>query len=100
MEFTDVALWIAGIAIAMTLYKMLFNPGAAASKNLHRNMRSMGTIAGRTYDEIVRIAGKPTLIETSGDVIKCSWNTQNYAIKLEFGKDRICTGVIGEAQSS
>ena len=96
MELSDIAVWVIGIAIVVTLYKMLFNPGVIASRVLQKKMISMGTIKGKSYNEIVKIVGTPSVTQSALDGKLCSWNSQKYAINLGFDNNGICTGVFGE----
>lgn len=96
MELANIAFIVVAIAIGLTLYKMVFNPGAAASQILQNKLIKMGTIKGRSYDEIAKIIGPPTVTQTTDSGLMRSWNTQKYAINLGFDKDGICTGVFGE----
>lgn len=96
MEITDIAYIVGITAIVLTLYKMLFNPGAAASAALRKKMISLNPIKGKTYSEITSVAGAPTITNIQPGGKMCSWNSQKYAINLGFNKDNICTGVYGE----
>lgn len=96
MGIANVALFVMAIAIGLTLYKMIFNPGAAASALLQKKMVSLNPIKGKSYSEIIKVVGTPTVTEIRGDGKMCSWNSQKYAINLGFNKENICTGVFGE----
>ncbi len=96
MEISDVALLVMGIAIALALYKMFFNPGIAASRELQKKMQSLGTIKGKSFSEIIKVVGTPSVTETQVNGKMCSWNSQKYAINLGFDKEGICTGIFGE----
>jgi len=96
MDIVNIAYVVMAVAIGISLYKMLFNPGAATSAALQNKMISLNPLTGKSYDQIVSEAGTPTVIETKANGKMCSWNSEKYAINLGFNKDNICTGVYGE----
>ncbi len=60
-------------------------------------MVKLGTIKGKSYDEVIKVAGSPSTTQSNGDSgILCSWNSQKYAINIGFDKNNISTGVFGE----
>lgn len=56
-----------------------------------------GTIAGKTYDEIVAVCGQPNAVSSMGDGTTLKqWQATGYHVALLFDKDGVCTGVSSE----
>lgn len=74
--------------------------GANASSLLQKKIQEMGTLRGKTLDEIVASVGAfssmtpCTITDRHNEQGKIyTWNSDNYEIKLLFGADGICVGV-------
>ena len=91
--------FLVGIIIIKVLI-MIFNPSAIASEKLHKQMQSLGKIRGRTYNEIIKVTGKPTLYESNVNGYKCTWSFSKYTVVLGFDKQGICTGVLSEVKKT
>lgn len=74
--------------------------GANASLLLQKKFQEMGTLRGKTLDEIVASVGAFSsmtpchITDRNNEQGKIyTWNSDNYEIKLLFGADGICVGV-------
>jgi hypothetical protein len=64
---------------------------------LPNKFAELGTLGGRTKDEIVLAVGEPTSVTFNvGDGDLLQWITKNYHIALLF-KDDICLGITHES---
>ncbi len=58
----------------------------------------LGTLKGRSYNEIVAACGAPASVSPMGDGQKlCQWMATSYHIALLFDENNICLGVTHEA---
>lgn len=78
---------VAGLVsyIGYVMFKM---PGVTMQKKFI----GMGTLKGRTYQEIIDVVGKPNMITGSHK----TWSAGTYSITLGFDDAEICIGVFQE----
>ena len=68
----------------------------ALGKTLNQKFVSLGTLKGKTYDEIVAVCGAPSSNSAiSGGTVK-QWMATGYHIALLFDENNICLGVSHE----
>lgn len=80
---------------------------ARKGKTLNERFVRIGTLAGRTREEIERVVGQPTSISAMADGALLQWmetragflSASSYHIALTFDNDGICTGVSHEFAS-
>lgn len=100
MEFFDYwEIWVLPLVGGLIWYwineKVVDAPGAA----LQARFTSLGTLKGRTYDEIRAVCGSASSISVVGDGIKlCQWIATSYHICLLFDENDICLGVSSETK--
>lgn len=97
---------ILGIILCVSFFFILIGVGVgwyiidgvpkAEARELQAKFISLGELRGKTYAQIVRVAGRPQSRAGIDDSrYSCSWNTQKYHITLQFNGD-ICEGVTSE----
>lgn len=58
---------------------------------------SLGTLQGKTLEEIVAVVGQPCAISAIGDgKVLRQWQATSYHIALIFDQDDICLGISSE----
>lgn len=68
----------------------------APGKVLNQKFVSLGTLKGKTYDEIVAVCGAPSSNSAiDGGTVK-QWMATGYHIALLFDENNICLGVSHE----
>lgn len=94
---SEVAMFVGIMGIIAVVLRIFGTLGAGSvSTILKKKMQSLGKIKGRHYDDIIKVAGKPTTTESSPNWIKCTWSSAKYSVVLGFNMDGICTGVLSE----
>jgi hypothetical protein len=98
MDILITSLSILGGAI---LFLVIWYAVRAPGKKLNNTFLGLGTLKGKTYEEIVHAAGSPNAVSASvdkdGNPIKvCQWIATNYHIVLLFDQSDICLGVSSE----
>lgn len=85
-------MYIVIIAVFVRLiYKAIFIP---SGHDLNDKFISLGVLQGKSYDEIVKVVGPPSAIETIEDGQTLHfWHRPAYRIRLIFDKHNICLGV-------
>ncbi len=68
------------------------------SQELNNKFVGMGTLAGKSYSEIVSVVGEPNSKDCIGDTILCQWIQPAYHIGLLFDANWICLGVSNETK--
>ncbi|MEO9145067.1 MAG: hypothetical protein ABI237_05870 [Ginsengibacter sp.] len=94
MEFANIAFIVIIIAIVFTFAKPLMDRFQSGS--LNKKFISVGSLVGKRYSEIQKVVGNPSIKEDYGDSLVLTWDSPNYAIKLKFDKDHVCTAKLGE----
>ncbi|BDF59484.1 hypothetical protein CE91St36_23010 [Christensenellaceae bacterium] len=70
----------------------------ASSRSLHKRFLKLGTLKGKTFEEIRRVVGMPNSISTNEEGLTVKqWMQQHYHIVLIFDKNDICLGVTHES---
>ena len=68
-----------------------------AGNDLAQQFAALGTLAGKTKQEIIAAVGAPTAISSIGpDTTLLQWQKANYHVALKF-KGEICEGVTHES---
>ena len=73
------------------------------SQSLNEKFVSLGTLTGKTLDEIVSVVGSPnsvssTIGENGSTVLVYQWIQVAYHIVLLFDENKICLGVSSETK--
>ena len=101
MEFVILFLTLMGGVI---IYAIIAVCTVSPGKKLHQNMVSLGTLTGKTYDEIVEVCGEANSVSTTTKnrkrIIIRQWITTGYHIVLLFDKNDICLGVSSETDTT
>lgn len=88
----EYVLYIVIIAVfARLIYKAIYIP---PGHDLNNKFISLGVLQGKTYDEIIKVVGPPSAVETieNGQTLHL-WNHRGYMIRLIFDKHNICLGI-------
>lgn len=90
---------IGGLILFFIMSALVRSPGSL----LQSKFQSLGTLKGKTYDEIVAKCGTPSSVSASVDkegnqVIIKQWQATSYHIVLLFDENDICLGVSHEAK--
>lgn len=85
---------IGGIILYLIMHVLVRAPGAV----LQSKFVSLGTLQGKTYDEIVAKCGQPNASSAKalddGSVVKIKqWISTGYHIVLLFDENDICLGI-------
>lgn len=88
---------ISSVLFIMGVSMIIRGKGSA----IQARMRSLGTLKGRTFEQILRVAGAPNSIsattDASGNKITIrQWIAPSYHIALLFDENDICLGVSSE----
>lgn len=84
-------------SVLLLLLAVYIHQGFATT--LPQKFASLGTIAGRTKDEIFKVTGLPSSMSTADcGKVHCHWETSRYRITLIFSGE-ICEGVAHEWQA-
>lgn len=76
------------IALAM---KLLYDN---SSKSIQNNLKKLGKVKGKSYDEIASLLGEPgSTVRVSGNKIVKRWTARGYELSLTFNQKNICTGM-------
>lgn len=68
-------------------------PGAA----LNQKFVSLGTLSGKSFNEIASVVGQPSAVSAMGNgQILRQWQATSYHIALIFDENDICLGVSSE----
>lgn len=93
MMIGTTVLGLIGYAIMSTAVRM---PG----QNLNQKFVSLGNLKGKTLDQIVAVAGKPTAVSSlaNGNILY-QWQATGYHIAILFDSNNICIGITSEISS-
>lgn len=93
----DTYAWVMGIPIlSVATRAMKKATGRSPGKALKTKFARLGTLRGRTKDEIIAAVGSPSSISAiKEDVTLLQWQVSGYHIALHFTGDR-CNGVTNE----
>ena len=72
-----------------------------SSKSIFQKFRELGDMSGKTYSEIVSIAGKPSSISWYNEVIVAQWQEGDIftgldTITLKFTREEVFIGIISQ----
>jgi hypothetical protein len=90
-------IWIilGGIMLYAVITALVKAPGNA----LNKKFVDLGTLTGKTYDEIVEVAGFPNSKNSMAkNQTLCQWIEANYHIVLLFDENMICLGISSETK--
>lgn len=86
---------LGGLVLFAIISAIVRAPGQALNAKFVR----LGTLRGRTKDEIIRVVGRPNAISAAPDECHIlQWMQTGYHIALRFDRDGICTGVTHESR--
>lgn len=95
MEF--LAVWVVPIIGGLIWYAITNAAVKAPGVSLNQKFVSLGTLSGKTLDEIVAVAGQPSAVSAMGDGrILRQWQATSYHIALLFDENEVCLGVSSE----
>ena len=95
MDF--LAIWVLPIIGGLIWYAITNAAVKAPGASLNQKFVSLGTLAGKTLNEIVAVAGQPSAVSAVGDgKILRQWQATSYHIALLFDENDICLGVSSE----
>lgn len=81
------------------MYAIIHAIVRAGGNLLQRKFINLGTLQGKTYNEIVAVVGSPNSVSSSADGGKiCQWLQTGYHISLLFDNNDICLGVNHETK--
>ncbi len=88
---------IGGFVLYLLTKAVVKAPGTV----LQTKFMALGTLTGKTYDEIVEVCGAPnstsTSISADGLAIRiCQWLSAGFHIVLLFDENNICLGISSE----
>jgi hypothetical protein len=87
--------WVIGAIVVGGALSAAFAQGnvTAPGRQLHQKFVSLGTIAGKTKDEIIAVAGQPTSISSLGNgKTLLQWQATGCHVALRFNGE-ICDGI-------
>ena len=91
--------WIFLIPLAALIVGVIIKACTTTpSQELNTKFIAMGTLAGKTYNEIVSVVGDPNSKDRIGDTYLCQWIQPAYHICLLFDTNWICLGVQSETK--
>jgi hypothetical protein len=93
----DTYAWVIGIAIIFVAARaMKVATGSNPGKSLKAKFANIGTLRGRTKDEIIAAVGSPSSVSAIKEgVTLLQWQATGYHIALHFTGD-LCNGVTHE----
>jgi len=89
---------IAFVVLMIALILKILAPSIYASQSisLHKKFVSLGNMTGKSYDEICKVVGSPSISQSVPDGFEYTWSSPRYAIKLKFNQKKICLMKLGE----
>ena len=84
--------------VAIVLGVIIKSFTTTPSQELNNKFVAMGTLAGKTYNEIVSVVGEPNSKARIGDTILRQWIQPAYHIGLLFDTKMVCLGVNNETK--
>lgn len=64
----------------------------SSSKGIKSNLKKLGKVKGKSYDEIAYVLGNPTsTVRVSSNKIVKRWTVRGYELALTFNHKNICT---------
>ncbi len=89
--------FVLSIIIAASVSASISASVREPGETLNEKFVELGTLTGKTYEEIVDACGNPNAISSLpyGKRL-CQWQATGYHIALIFDKDDICEGVSSE----
>ena len=84
--------------IAIVLGTIIKAFGTTPSQSLNNKFISLGTISGKTYNEIITVVGEPNSKSYVGGTYVCQWIQPAYHIVLLCDKNMICLGIQSETK--
>jgi len=91
--FYSVMTTIGGILLYLVIHIVVRAPGSS----LQYKFRKLGTVTGKSSNDIISVVGKPNSISSVGNGQKLyQWISTGYHVSLLFDKDDKCLGVSSE----
>ncbi|WP_346702589.1 hypothetical protein [uncultured Alistipes sp.] len=79
------------VVLIYFIYKAIYIP---PGHDLNKKFINLGTLQGKTYDEIIKEVGPPSASETlENGQSSHLWHHRGYMIRLIFDKHNICLGI-------
>lgn len=92
-------IWIFAIPlIALVLGAIIKAFTTTPSQELNKKFVELGTLKGKTYDQIVSHVGEPNSKDVLNDTVLCQWIQPAYHIALLFDRNMVCLGVSSETK--
>lgn len=86
---------VGGLILYLIIRALVRAPGAS----LNSKFVKLGTLKGKTLQEITSVCGKPNSVSTTAEGIKVrQWIATGYHIALLFDENDICLGVSSETK--
>ena len=90
-------IWILPVVGGLIYYALTSAFVKAPGTMLNQKFVNLGTLKGKTLQEITDVAGSPSAISVMGDGTKLyQWQATSYHIALIFDENDICLGVSSE----
>ena len=87
--------FVGGLILYLVMKAFVRAPGAA----LNMKFTSLGTLKGKTFQEITAVCGQPNSNSVNADGHKVrQWMATGYHIVLLFDENDICLGVASETK--
>lgn len=96
MSLTTMIVWgvILTLLIVAIAIKIIYDNSSRSIKN---NLKKLGKVKGKSYDEIVYVLGTPdSTVRVSSNKIVKRWTARGYELSLTFNQKNICTGMTEE----
>lgn len=103
-EFSKVGV-MCGLGFGLFIGYFIAGLLTAKGNILHEDFIAMGTLTGKTLDEITAKVGAPnaitscTVAETGKPGSLCTWTKNPYSITLLFDENNVCLGVNNEIKA-
>ncbi|MBQ7500866.1 MAG: hypothetical protein IJT91_08230 [Clostridia bacterium] len=86
---------IGGLIMYLVIHALVRSPG----KVLNAKFVKLGTLKGKTFQEITAACGQPNSVSATAEGVKvCQWMATGYHIALLFDENDVCLGVSHEAK--
>jgi len=89
--------WALGIVVGGLMLVIVYGAAQKPGAALQRRFVTLGTLAGKTYDEITEACGPPQTRTVGADgATVMQWQATGYHIVLLFDPYGVCTGISHE----
>jgi len=90
-------IWVLPMIGGLIWYAITSTAVKAPGVSLNKKFVSLGTLSGKTLEEIVAVAGQPSAVSAigNGNILR-QWQATSYHIALIFDQNDICLGVSSE----